>query len=168
WRRVERPSSLDSAKPPYRERASSFGSRKARIARSRHHASERGGENRRPVIEGQGAAHQRERDGYSPRAAARERSGGGRVRPQRAALARRYHGSSGAAAREQGSDSMLVQDVMRSSVVTVTPCTTLVEAFQLSRARGIRHLPVLDDGNLVGIVSDRDLKRAIPPSATRD
>jgi acetoin utilization protein AcuB len=63
---------------------------------------------------------------------------------------------------------MLVKDVMRSSVVTVTPRTTLAEAFRLSHARGIRHLPVLDDGNLVGNVSDRDLKRAIPSSATRD
>lgn len=61
---------------------------------------------------------------------------------------------------------MLVKDVMHSNVVTITPSATLAEAFRLSRERGIRHLPVLDDGDLVGIVSDRDLKRAIPPSAT--
>jgi acetoin utilization protein AcuB len=62
---------------------------------------------------------------------------------------------------------MLVKDVMHSNVVTVTPRATIAEAFQLTRARGIRHLPVLEEGALVGIVSDRDLKRAIPPTATR-
>jgi acetoin utilization protein AcuB len=59
---------------------------------------------------------------------------------------------------------MLVKDVMRSNVVTVTPRTTLAEALELTRARGIRHLPVLEAGALVGIVSDRDLKRAMPPA----
>jgi acetoin utilization protein AcuB len=33
------------------------------------------------------------------------------------------------------------------------------------RQRGVRHLAVVDNGTLVGIVSDRDLKRAIPPGA---
>jgi len=54
---------------------------------------------------------------------------------------------------------------MHSEVVTVAPGDTLARAFALTRERGIRHLPVLDEGVLVGIVSDRDLKRAIPPSA---
>ena len=56
---------------------------------------------------------------------------------------------------------MLVQDIMQSTVVTVTPLTRLPEALALTRERGIRHLPVLDGEQLVGIVSDRDLKRAI-------
>ena len=60
---------------------------------------------------------------------------------------------------------MLVQDVMHTDVVTVVPSATIAEAFRLTRARGIRHLPVVDGGALLGIVSDRDLKRAIPPSA---
>jgi acetoin utilization protein AcuB len=60
---------------------------------------------------------------------------------------------------------MLVQDIMQSDVVTVTPRTTLSEAIELTRRRGIRHLPVLERDELVGIVSDRDLKRAMAPSA---
>jgi CBS domain-containing protein len=59
---------------------------------------------------------------------------------------------------------MLVQDIMQSTLVTVTPRTTLPEAIRLTRERGIRHLPVLDDQRLVGIVSDRDLKRAMASS----
>jgi acetoin utilization protein AcuB len=61
---------------------------------------------------------------------------------------------------------MLVQDIMQANVVTVTPRTSLHEAITLTRERGIRHLPVLDGDALVGIVSDRDLKRAMASPAT--
>jgi acetoin utilization protein AcuB len=60
---------------------------------------------------------------------------------------------------------MLVQDVMRTSVVTVTPSTTLPNAVHAMRELGVRHLPVLEGTRLVGIVSDRDLKRAMASSA---
>lgn len=64
---------------------------------------------------------------------------------------------------------MLVRDIMQSNVVTVAPHTTLPQAIALTRERGIRHLPVLDGDSLVGIVSDRDLKRAMaPPAADRE
>lgn len=55
---------------------------------------------------------------------------------------------------------MIVEDVMQTSVTTITPKTPLAEAVRLVRRRGIRHLPVVQDHALVGIVSDRDLKRA--------
>jgi len=61
---------------------------------------------------------------------------------------------------------MLVADVMQPRVVTITPRTTLPEALRLAQERGIRHLPVVEHGRVVGIVSDRDLKRALPSSAT--
>ncbi len=61
---------------------------------------------------------------------------------------------------------MLVEDVMQRDVVTVTPGTTLPEALRLSRGRGVRHLPVTEGSRLVGIVSDRDLKRAMASPAT--
>lgn len=61
---------------------------------------------------------------------------------------------------------MFVQDVMQPKVITVTPRTTLPEAMRLAAHVGVRHLPVLDDGKLVGMVSDRDLKRAMASSAT--
>jgi acetoin utilization protein AcuB len=61
---------------------------------------------------------------------------------------------------------VLVKDVMHTDVVTVPPCAPLADAFRVTRRRGIRHLPVVDDGMLVGIVSDRDLKRALPPPAS--
>jgi acetoin utilization protein AcuB len=42
----------------------------------------------------------------------------------------------------------------------------LPEAARLVSQRGIRHLLVVEGGQLVGIVSDRDLKRAMASSAT--
>jgi acetoin utilization protein AcuB len=61
---------------------------------------------------------------------------------------------------------MLVEDVMQRDLITVRPGTTLPEALRLSERRGVRHLPVMEDERLVGIVSDRDLKRAMASPAT--
>lgn len=57
---------------------------------------------------------------------------------------------------------MLVEEVMSRSVVTLTPEDTLRDAVRLLRSNRIRHLPVVDDLKLVGIVTDRDVKRATP------
>ena len=61
---------------------------------------------------------------------------------------------------------MLVRDVMQSRLVTISPTTTLPQAMRLAAERRIRHLPVVDEGDLVGIVSDRDLKQAMASPAT--
>jgi acetoin utilization protein AcuB len=60
---------------------------------------------------------------------------------------------------------MFVRDVMNREPVTVTPETTLPEAVALASRRGIRHLPIVHEGRLIGIVSDRDLKRAMASPA---
>lgn len=57
---------------------------------------------------------------------------------------------------------LLVKDSMARAVVTLTPESTAGEALALCRERRIRHLPVVEDGRLVGIVSDRDLRSATP------
>ena len=49
---------------------------------------------------------------------------------------------------------------MTKEVVVLTPQTTVGEALALRTERRIRHLPVLEEGRLVGIVSDRDLRSA--------
>lgn len=61
---------------------------------------------------------------------------------------------------------MIVEDIMHRDVVTVGPDTMLPEAVDIAKARGIRHLPVVAGGELIGIVSDRDLKQALPSAAT--
>jgi CBS domain-containing protein len=50
-----------------------------------------------------------------------------------------------------------VHEVMTSPVLTVTPETTLEECRALMTDRRIRHLPVIKDERLVGIVSIGDL-----------
>lgn len=55
-----------------------------------------------------------------------------------------------------------VKDSMAREVTTLSPGDTAADALALCRERRIRHLPVLEDGRLVGIVSDRDLRSATP------
>jgi acetoin utilization protein AcuB len=57
---------------------------------------------------------------------------------------------------------LLVKDSMTREVAVLSPQTTATEALALCRERRIRHLPVLGEDRLVGIVSDRDLRSAAP------
>src|SRR2546428_8940678 len=54
--------------------------------------------------------------------------------------------------------ALTVRDVMVTDLVTVRPGATAREAYRLMRDRRFRHLPVLQDGRVVGILSDRDLR----------
>jgi CBS domain-containing protein len=54
-----------------------------------------------------------------------------------------------------------VREVMSSHVVTVTPGQTAEDCMALMTDKRIRHLPVLDEGRLVGIVSIGDVVRAV-------
>ena len=56
---------------------------------------------------------------------------------------------------------MLVQDVLHSDPVTVGSGTTLAEVLRILSRKQVRHVPVVDDGRLVGIISDRDIKSAL-------
>ena len=61
-----------------------------------------------------------------------------------------------------------VRDAMTRDVVTVDPEASAAQAWGICRERNIRHLPVVDDGRLIGIVSDRDLRDLSPPRDTPD
>jgi CBS domain-containing protein len=50
-----------------------------------------------------------------------------------------------------------VSEVMTKDLITVGPQTSLREAAKVMADRWIRHLPVMDGGKLVGVVSQRDL-----------
>jgi signal-transduction protein with cAMP-binding, CBS, and nucleotidyltransferase domain len=50
-----------------------------------------------------------------------------------------------------------VSEVMTRDVVTVEPSMLLFEAAALMSTRWIRHLPVVDGGQVIGLVSQRDL-----------
>ena len=59
-----------------------------------------------------------------------------------------------------------VRDVMSVSPVTIPPSMSVHEAHTLMQQRKVRHLPVLQDGCLVGMVSDRDIRLVLPSPAT--
>ena len=52
-----------------------------------------------------------------------------------------------------------VSEVMSAPAVTVAADTEVVEIFKLMNDRRIRRLPIVEDGKLVGIVTERDLLR---------
>jgi acetoin utilization protein AcuB len=55
---------------------------------------------------------------------------------------------------------MLVRDIMRRPAIAVSGDATLQDAYRTMQENGIRHLPVLDGGRLVGVITDRDLRLA--------
>lgn len=61
---------------------------------------------------------------------------------------------------------MLVRDIMQAHPVSATLETRLPHLLRLLQRRGFRHVPVLDAGKLVGIVSDRDIKQAMISAAS--
>ncbi|MBW2617743.1 MAG: CBS domain-containing protein [Deltaproteobacteria bacterium] len=61
---------------------------------------------------------------------------------------------------------MLVKGWMTAEVITIDPETSVMKASQIMKENGISRLPVMEDGKLVGIVTDRDLKEASPSKAT--
>jgi CBS domain-containing protein len=54
-----------------------------------------------------------------------------------------------------------VRDIMSTDVVTATPHDTSDHCMQVMTDRRVRHLPVLDNGSVVGVVSIGDLVKAV-------
>ena len=50
-----------------------------------------------------------------------------------------------------------VRETMSRKVITVTPTHTVQQCMALMTERGIRHLPVIDDNRILGMLSIRDL-----------
>jgi len=61
---------------------------------------------------------------------------------------------------------MFVADWMTRQVVTIGPDESVSRAMHLMRDKGIKHLPVVKDGRLVGVISDRDIRAYAPSKAT--
>ncbi|HUN08131.1 MAG TPA: CBS domain-containing protein [Aggregatilineales bacterium] len=60
----------------------------------------------------------------------------------------------------------LVREWMTTPVITVTPFTSISNAHQMMKEKGIRRLPVLDNDDLIGIVTLGDVREASPSDAT--
>ncbi|MCJ7515398.1 MAG: CBS domain-containing protein [Dehalococcoidia bacterium] len=61
---------------------------------------------------------------------------------------------------------MKVRDVMTWNVATVSGDTPIMEARKIMDAHGVRRLPVVDRGKLVGMVSKERITRSAPSPAT--
>jgi CBS domain-containing protein len=57
----------------------------------------------------------------------------------------------------RSSDTTRVEEIMTSNVIVVTPRTRTRECMQLMSEKNIRHLPVVEEGRVVGMVSIRDI-----------
>ncbi|MEX2525995.1 MAG: glutamate-cysteine ligase family protein [Gemmatimonadota bacterium] len=58
--------------------------------------------------------------------------------------------------RRRGLESLPVREIMEAALATVTPETPTLDAIDLMRKERVSCLPVLKDGKLVGLVSERD------------
>jgi acetoin utilization protein AcuB len=69
--------------------------------------------------------------------------------------------------------ALAVRDIMTTALVTVGPTEPARRAWELMRDHRFRHLPVVVDGRLVGILSERDLRPVLlspglAPAAVRE
>ena len=65
------------------------------------------------------------------------------------------------ALENKSSPSMPVAEIMTTHVLCTRPEQTIEEAMALMTDKRVRHLPVLSDGNIVGVVSIGDLVKAV-------
>ncbi len=61
----------------------------------------------------------------------------------------------------KSSHEIAVRDIMSDKVVSVTPGQTVDDCMALMTGRRIRHLPVIDGGRIIGVLSIGDLVKAV-------
>ena len=54
-----------------------------------------------------------------------------------------------------------VRDIMTAAVITVQPETPVEKCMQIMTERRVRHLPVIESGRVVGMISIGDLVKAV-------
>ena len=59
-------------------------------------------------------------------------------------------------------EEFFVREYMTTPATVLSQTNTLLDAALLFRRTRFRHLPIVDDGRLVGILSDRDVTRLAP------
>lgn len=71
------------------------------------------------------------------------------------------HYARNVALKGKTSPTILVKDIMERDVMYVRPDQSVEDCMALMTDKRVRHLPVLDDGKLIGIVSIGDLVKSI-------
>lgn len=57
--------------------------------------------------------------------------------------------------------TLLVKDVMTKKPLTITPTNSLQEVSEVFKKHSFRHLPVMDNKQLVGIMSETDFEKIL-------
>ena len=70
--------------------------------------------------------------------------------------------------RDRSSRDTAVAAIMTDTVVTVSPAASVEDCLQLVTERRIRHLPVVDEGRVVGVISIGDLVKAVIEQQRRE
>lgn len=63
--------------------------------------------------------------------------------------------------KDKSSKDALVKEIMVSEVITIKPSDNLESCMELMNTKKIRHLPVLENNIVVGIISISDVVKAI-------
>ena len=71
-------------------------------------------------------------------------------------------------AGNRDADKTTVGEIMTGNPDTLAPRDSALDALELMRTRKYRHLPVVDDGRIVGMVSIRDLYAAVKTALEKD
>jgi CBS domain-containing protein len=71
-------------------------------------------------------------------------------------------------ARERDPDATTAGDIMTPNPDTLGPDDSAEEALRMMREHNYRHLPVTDQGTVVGMISVRDLYAVVTDQLTRD
>lgn len=66
---------------------------------------------------------------------------------------------------EKPNNNLFVSELMTASPEIVLPNSSLRHVFKKMKARTCRQLPVMEDGKLVGIITDRDMRLALNESS---
>lgn len=61
----------------------------------------------------------------------------------------------------RASRDLAVREIMTSELVTVAPDATLSDCMRLMTENRVRHLPVMEDGHQIGLVSIGDVVKAV-------
>jgi CBS domain-containing protein len=59
--------------------------------------------------------------------------------------------------RNKVPSDVLLKDIMTSPLIVINPLTSLRDAAQIMLKKGIRRLPIVENGKLVGIITDNDI-----------
>ncbi|PPT60887.1 CBS domain-containing protein [Xanthomonas arboricola] len=70
--------------------------------------------------------------------------------------------------RDRASSTTSVADIMSTQVVTVSPSDTVERCMQLMTDGRFRHLPVVENGRVQGVISIGDLVKAVIENQQRD